>query len=100
MVTTLSTRTSVLGVMNPPKGRYNPAVPLEEQLGIGGPLLSRFDVVLLLLDTRNAAWDNIVAAHVLSSHEQVHHPPRYSASCQHFLCPTVMPQHLLKRVVR
>lgn len=30
--------------------RYNPRVPLSSQLNIGGPLLSRFDIVILLLD--------------------------------------------------
>lgn len=30
--------------------RYNPRVPLASQLNISGPLLSRFDVVILLLD--------------------------------------------------
>lgn len=30
--------------------RYNPRVPLASQLNISGPLLSRFDVIILLLD--------------------------------------------------
>lgn len=33
-----------------PARRYNPRLPLASQLNIGGPLLSRFDIVILLLD--------------------------------------------------
>ncbi len=33
-----------------PLRRYNPRLPLSAQLNIGGPLLSRFDIIILLLD--------------------------------------------------
>ena len=55
MVTTLSTRTSVLGVTNPKRG-YNPATtPVSDAVAISGPLLSRFDTVLLLSDAHAPA---------------------------------------------
>ena len=34
-------------------------------LGIPSPLLSRFDVVLLLLDTPNETWDNAASKFLL-----------------------------------
>lgn len=47
----LQTRTSILGTCNPRGNkRYNPRQPLAAQLNISAPLLSRFDIVLLLLD--------------------------------------------------
>lgn len=69
MVTTLNTRTSVFGTCNP-KGhrRYNARRPLAEQLDISGPLLSRFDIVLLLVDDLNPVWDEAVADHILETH--------------------------------
>jgi len=69
LVTTLHTRASVFGTCNP-RGhkRYNPRRPLSEQLDISGPLLSRFDIVLLLLDDMNPVWDAAVADHILKAH--------------------------------
>ena len=32
---------------------------------LSAPLLSRFDIVLVLLDTQNTAWDEIVSSHIL-----------------------------------
>ncbi|KAG0631424.1 hypothetical protein M758_1G252000 [Ceratodon purpureus] len=70
LVTTLNTRTTVFGVTNP-KGHYDPAQPLTVNTTLSGPLLSRFDVVLVLLDTKNADWDKIVSSHILSEHSKV-----------------------------
>ncbi len=70
LVTMLSTRTSVLGVTNP-KGIYNPSAHVSANTSVSGPLLSRFDCVLVLLDTHHAAWDEIVSEHVLAMHQQV-----------------------------
>jgi DNA helicase MCM9 len=71
LVTTLHTRTAVFGTCNP-RGhkRYNPRRPLSEQLDISGPLLSRFDIVLLLLDDMNPVWDEAVADHILKAHSR------------------------------
>jgi DNA replicative helicase MCM subunit Mcm2 (Cdc46/Mcm family) len=51
-----------------PIPRYNPRLPLTSQLNISGPLLSRFDLVVLLLDRQDPAWDEQVAQHVLDAH--------------------------------
>ena len=64
LVTTLSTRTSVIAALNP-KGKYDHDVDLTVNTALGSPLLSRFDVILVLLDTRNEEWDEKVAQHLL-----------------------------------
>lgn len=50
--------------------RYNPRVPLTSQLNISGPLLSRFDIVVLLLDQMSPEWDEVVANHILHTHHR------------------------------
>ncbi|KAI5065345.1 hypothetical protein GOP47_0020040 [Adiantum capillus-veneris] len=67
LVTTLNTRTTVFGVTNP-KGTYDPYQPLTVNTTLSGPLLSRFDIVLVLLDTKNPDWDKIVSSHILEEH--------------------------------
>ncbi|WOL08732.1 hypothetical protein Cni_G17485 [Canna indica] len=66
LVTTLSTRTIVFGATNP-KGQYDPNQSLSVNTTLSGPLLSRFDIVLVLLDTKNPEWDAIVSSHILET---------------------------------
>ncbi|CAN1141768.1 Probable DNA helicase MCM9 [Linum perenne] len=65
LVTTLSTRTVVFGATNP-KGQYDPHQSLSVNTALSGPLLSRFDIVLVLLDTKNPEWDAVVSSHILA----------------------------------
>ncbi|KAI8467006.1 MAG: DNA replication licensing factor MCM9-like protein [Monoraphidium minutum] len=70
MVTCLPTRASVLGVTNP-RGAFGPApAHAAAATNLSAPLLSRFDVVLMLADVHEPAWDAIVSGHVLANHQQ------------------------------
>ncbi|CAH9125679.1 unnamed protein product [Cuscuta epithymum] len=66
LVTTLSTRTIVFGATNP-KGHYDPQQSLSVNTTLSAPLLSRFDIVLVLLDTKNPEWDDVVSSHILEA---------------------------------
>ncbi|ETN58380.1 DNA replication licensing factor MCM1 [Anopheles darlingi] len=68
MVCKLSTRCVVLAATNP-KNLYTMSDgegTSAANIGIGGPLLSRFDIVLILRDIRAPDWDADIASHLLS----------------------------------
>lgn len=64
LVTKLRTNCAVIAACNPPhqKGKAGNAVV---SVGVGGPLLSRFDLIFLLWDTPQAALDERIADHIL-----------------------------------
>eukprot|EP00747_Dinoflagellata_sp_TGD_P162257 gnl/TRDRNA2_/TRDRNA2_179663_c0_seq1.p1 gnl/TRDRNA2_/TRDRNA2_179663_c0~~gnl/TRDRNA2_/TRDRNA2_179663_c0_seq1.p1 ORF type:complete len:819 (-),score=202.22 gnl/TRDRNA2_/TRDRNA2_179663_c0_seq1:246-2636(-) len=64
ITTTLNSRTTVLAAANPAYGRYNPYKSPVENIGLPAALLSRFDLLFLLLDTVDAEKDNQLALHV------------------------------------
>lgn len=65
MVCKLNTRCSVLAACNP-KGNIDPSQPLNMSIALPSPLLSRFDLVLMLRDTVNEEWDSLLADYILN----------------------------------
>ncbi|XP_047064342.1 probable DNA helicase MCM9 [Lolium rigidum] len=65
LVTTLTSRTTVFGATNP-KGQYDSDESLSVNTTLSGPLLSRFDIVIVLLDRKNPDLDGIISSHILA----------------------------------
>jgi DNA replication licensing factor MCM7 len=74
ITTTLNARTSILAAANPLYGRYNPKVSPVENINLPAALLSRFDVLFLILDTPTRDDDERLAQHVTYVHMHNTHP--------------------------
>lgn len=69
ITTTLNTRTTVLAAANPAYGRYDIRLSPAENINLPAALLSRFDLLWLILDRPSLESDLSLAHHVLSVHK-------------------------------
>ena len=65
IVATLPAQTSILAGGNPKYGRFDPYMPIKEQVDIPETLLSRFDLKFALRDVPNVDLDTKVTEHIL-----------------------------------
>lgn len=65
IVATLPAQTSILAGGNPKLGRFDPYLPIKEQIDIPETLLSRFDLKFALRDVPNAELDAKIADHMM-----------------------------------
>lgn len=68
ITTTLNARSSILAAANPLGGRYNPKKSPRDNINLPPALLSRFDLMFLLLDTPDLDLDTRLAQHVTNVH--------------------------------
>ncbi|XP_047513532.1 DNA helicase MCM8-like isoform X2 [Pieris napi] len=68
VVCTLPARATVLAAANPAAGSYNRAKTVAENLKLNSALLSRFDLVFILLDQPDEKTDAMLSEHVLALH--------------------------------
>ncbi|KAK0670396.1 putative DNA replication licensing factor [Cercophora samala] len=66
IITTLNARTSILASANPIGSRYNPDLSVPQNIDLPPTLLSRFDLVYLILDRADEKTDQRLAKHLLS----------------------------------
>ncbi|XP_014225691.1 DNA helicase MCM9-like [Trichogramma pretiosum] len=65
LVSTLNSRCTVIAAINPIGGRFTDGE--EVKMRLGGPLLSRFDLLLFLRDKHDPQWDDLVSNHILQA---------------------------------
>lgn len=73
--TTLNARSSILAAANPVYGRYNQKLSPLQNINLPAALLSRFDVLFLLLDNPSVENDTRLAQHVAYVHMHNKPPP-------------------------
>ncbi|OLL24127.1 DNA replication licensing factor mcm4 [Neolecta irregularis DAH-3] len=66
IITTLNARTSILASANPIGSKYNPNLPVPKNIDLPPTLLSRFDLVYLVLDKIDETADRRLAKHLVS----------------------------------
>ena len=65
MVCKLRTKCTVFAATNPKGGKMDRGIALHSQTGLATPLISRFDIVLLLSDSQDPDRDQRLATHIL-----------------------------------
>jgi DNA replication licensing factor MCM4 len=66
IITTLNARCSILASCNPIESRYNPKKSIVENINLPPTLLSRFDVICLLIDKSEEDNDRRVSDHIIN----------------------------------
>ncbi|WNY26690.1 minichromosome maintenance protein MCM [Methanolapillus ohkumae] len=68
IIATLKSRCALLGAANPVYGRFNRFESLADQIDMPPALLSRFDLIFVLLDVPESRMDAKIAGHILQTH--------------------------------
>eukprot|EP01084_Bolivina_argentea_P032563 60261_1 len=74
ITTTLNARTSILAAANPAFGRYDKRRTPEININLPAALLSRFDLLFVLVDEPNLGNDIALARHIAFVHQHLQHP--------------------------
>jgi replicative DNA helicase Mcm len=91
IVATLNARTSILAAANPTLGRYESSLSVQDNIRLPFTILSRFDLIWIMVDTIEAERDREIARFILDMHQTK--KPRASAEL-----PTIAPNFLKKYI--
>lgn len=65
IITTLNARTSILAAANPVESKYNVDLPITRNIDLPPTLISRFDLLYLVLDQVDETLDRKLAQHLV-----------------------------------
>ena len=66
IICTLNARSAILASANPINSKYEPKLSVVKNINIPPTLLSRFDLIYLMLDKHNDAYDRRLANHIVA----------------------------------
>lgn len=98
IITTLNARTSILASANPIGSRYNPDLPVPQNIDLPPTLLSRFDLVYLVLDRQDDNTDKKMARHLLSMY--LEDKPESATTTNEILVRMIVPQQCVPLLTR
>ena len=70
IVATLNARTSILAAANPTLGRYESSLSVQDNIRLPFTILSRFDLIWIMVDTIEATKDRELAQFILGMHQR------------------------------
>lgn len=79
IVCNLPAKTTILAAANPRHGHYDKSKTIAENLNMPSALLSRFDIIFVLLDKPDAVKDEKISEHIFAQHD---HPNSASISSE------------------
>lgn len=85
---TLNARTSILAAANPIGGRYDKSRSLKSNLTISPAIMSRFDLMFVVLDKNDDISDTNIATHIVNVHQrkdQALHPDYTQHEIQRYI---------------
>ncbi|KAJ3095704.1 MCM DNA helicase complex subunit, partial [Phlyctochytrium planicorne] len=100
IITTLQARCSIIAAANPIRGRYDPQIPLSSNVDLTDPILSRFDVVVVVRDEPDPIRDELLARFVVGSHMRSH--PNFAGAAGEGVAKfddDIIPQDILKKYI-
>eukprot|EP00951_Prasinocladus_malaysianus_P049230 scaffold667393_cov62-Prasinocladus_malaysianus.AAC.2 len=71
LVANLPARTSVLAAANPAGGHYDRGKTVQENLKLSNAILSRFDLIFILIDKPDDDLDARLSEHVMALHSDI-----------------------------
>ncbi|KAL0207697.1 hypothetical protein P9112_012325 [Eukaryota sp. TZLM1-RC] len=98
IVASLNSRCSVVACANPIGGKYDVGRPLLSNVNLSEPILSRFDVPIVLRDLVDPFIDTETAHFVVESHAKLH--PDNQEQIEEEVREGAIPHELLKKYVR
>lgn len=71
IICSLNARTAILAAANPVHSKYDPKLSVVDNIKLPPGLLSRFDLIYLVLDKQSEASDRRLANHIVSLYSNV-----------------------------
>jgi len=71
IICNLNARTAILAAANPIESRYNSRLSVVKNINLPPSLISRFDLIFIILDDINEKRDSLMAEHILNMFSDV-----------------------------